>query len=203
MADVALGVRGAEKDLVAGFGILGVITALLLVVHEGVGAAGACGSLGLAEQAQRVRISEGGQHTPVDEHIAPCEAVFLAVVPLRVLLVEVSGVLGIVGAARVGGRVVELAVALFLVVADLCRSDGENGRCVAFAHGFTSLAVKKKKGGPEPAPLRHSIVRPSVLSCLTAASIALMTLSSSTLKPFCFRKSMTYCFFSSPRPAPL
>ena len=51
--------------------------------------------------------------------------------------------------------------------------------------------------------IRHSIVRPSVLSCLTAASIALLTLSSSTLKPFCFRKSMTYCFFSSPRPAPL
>ena len=156
VADVALGVRGAEKDLVAGLGILGVIAALLLVVHEGVGAAGARGSLGLAKQAQRVRISEGGQHTPVDEHIAPCEAIFLAVVPLRVLLVEVSGVLGIVGTARVGGRVVELAVALFLVVADLCRSDGENGRCVAFAHSFTSLAVKRKRAGRSP-PL--SVIR--------------------------------------------
>ena len=36
----------------------------------------------------------------------------------------------------------------------------------------------------------------------THAPLAGRDLSSSTLKPFCFRKSRTYCFFSSPRPCP-
>ena len=61
-----------------------------------------------------------------------------------------------------GMEAVELAVALFLVVADLCRSDGKNGRCVAFAHSFTSLAVKRKRAGRSP-PL--SVIRWSGPQC--------------------------------------
>ena len=49
------------------------------------------------------------------EHIAPRIAVLLAVVPLRVFLVEISGVLGIVPGPGVGGLIIQRFVGGFLL----------------------------------------------------------------------------------------
>ena len=151
------GVRGvvegrAEEDLVAGLGSTGMEPPLVLVVAQGIGAPRPGALFRLAEQAQGVLIAVSRQEAPIHEHIAPGVAILFPVVPPRVLLVEVAGVLGVVCGPGVGGLVVELAVALFLLVSDLTHGDGKDpgditggqrrqGGIRLFERGFALLVI--------------------------------------------------------------
>ena len=118
------GVRGVvqrrtEENLISRLRIAGMELSLILEVAQRVGASRACRALRLAEQRQRLLIAECRQETPVNEHVAPCKAVLLPVVPAGILLVEVSGVLGVVGVSGIGTLVIQRAVGGLLLVSDL------------------------------------------------------------------------------------
>ena len=126
-AGVAHVAAGGEEDLIAGLRVLGEVAALLFVVLQGPAAAGAVGAGLTLDLLGLLGVTAGELvEAPVDEHVAPCVAVLVAVVVAGG--VEVAGVLGPVVAPGVGGLVVELGVAGLLFVADLSRRDLEQSR---------------------------------------------------------------------------
>ena len=120
--------RRTEENLIAHLRVGREELPLLLVILRRPSAARAAGTLRLAKQPQGVLITERGHKAPVHEHIAPFVAVLLSVVPLRVLFVEVSGVLCPVRATGVGGLTVELTVGRLFDVAEFADCDGDHGR---------------------------------------------------------------------------
>ena len=131
--------RRSEENLIAHLRVGREELPFLLVILRRPSAASAAGTLRLAKQPQGVLITERGHKAPVHEHIAPFVAVLLAVVPLRVLFVEVSGVLCPVRTTGVGSLVVELTVGRLFDVAEFADCDGDHSGSVAFAHSRHSF----------------------------------------------------------------
>ena len=128
-----------EEYLIAGLRVAEEKLSFVLVELHGVFAACAGGFFRLAEQLQRLLVAECRQEAPVHEHITPREAVFLSVIPIRVFLVEIAGVLGVVRASCVCGGVVELGVARLFFVADF-RSRGIEQFLYRCFHGVCLLS---------------------------------------------------------------
>ena len=91
----------AKEDLITRFRVTGKKLPFVFEISEGIGATSSGAFLRLAQEAQRLLIAKGRQEAPVHEHVAPGIAVLLPVVPVGILLIEVAGILGVVGRTAV------------------------------------------------------------------------------------------------------
>ena len=89
----------------------------------------------LVEKLQSVLIAETFDKAPIHENITPAESILLAVVELRVFVVNVPCIFVPVIASCVCGFVVELSIASFFQISDLAHGAiYELGDCFIFIH---------------------------------------------------------------------